>query len=177
MGLIEPARSACAARHAVTAARKHPAPRLATLEAAGRLHVPMTSGILVGIGETRRERIEALLALRDIHSRHGNLQEVIVQNFRAKPGTVMAAHAEPSLDELCWTIAVARIVLGPDMGIQAPPNLSPGGLRHIVAAGISDWGGVSPLTADFVNPEAPWPHLEELGRETRAAGASTCRNG
>jgi FO synthase len=149
---------------------KHPAPRLATLEAAGRLKVPMTSGILIGIGETRRERIEALLALREIHARHGNLQEVIVQNFRSKPGTLMAGHAEPSLHELCWTIAVARIVFGPDMGIQAPPNLSPRGLGSIVAAGISDWGGVSPLTADFVNPEAPWPHLDQLERETLAAG-------
>lgn len=149
---------------------KHPAPRLATLEAAGRLKVPMTSGILIGIGETRRERIEALLALRDIHSRHGNLQEVIVQNFRSKPGTLMAGAPEPSLDDLCWTIAVARIVFGPDIGIQAPPNLSPGALGNIVAAGISDWGGVSPLTADFVNPEAPWPHLDNLAQETLAAG-------
>jgi FO synthase len=149
---------------------KHPAPRLATLEAAGRLGVPMTSGILIGIGETRLERIESLLALRDIHSRHGNLQEVIVQNFRAKPGTPMASNCEPSLDDLCWTIAMARIVFGGDMGIQAPPNLSPQGLRQIVASGINDWGGVSPLTADFVNPEAPWPHLEQLERDTRAAG-------
>ncbi|WP_431480601.1 5-amino-6-(D-ribitylamino)uracil--L-tyrosine 4-hydroxyphenyl transferase CofH [Pseudomonas thivervalensis] len=149
---------------------KHPAPRLATLEAAGRLNVPMTSGILIGIGETRLERIEALLALRDIHARHGHLQEIIVQNFRAKPGTLMADNYEPSLDDLCWTIAMARIVFGGDMGIQAPPNLSPQGLQKIVASGINDWGGISPLTADFVNPEAPWPHLEQLERDTRAAG-------
>ncbi|MEX3957420.1 5-amino-6-(D-ribitylamino)uracil--L-tyrosine 4-hydroxyphenyl transferase CofH [Trinickia sp. EG282A] len=149
---------------------KIPAARLATLEAAGRQNVPMTSGILIGIGETRRERVEALLALREIHARHGNLQEVIVQNFRAKPGTPMAGTSEPSLDELCWTIAVARIIFGSDMGIQAPPNLSPGVLRTLLEAGINDWGGVSPLTADFVNPEAPWPHLEELTRETLASG-------
>lgn len=149
---------------------KHPAVRLATLEVAGRLRVPMTSGILVGIGETRRERVESLLALRAIHERHGNLQEVIIQNFRAKGNTLMAAAPEPSLDELCWTIAVARILFGPDMGIQAPPNLSPGAFGSLVAAGINDWGGVSPLTADFVNPEAPWPHLDQLARETRAAG-------
>jgi FO synthase len=149
---------------------KLPAARLATLEAAGRQNVPMTSGILIGIGETRRERVEALLALREIHARYGNLQEVIVQNFRAKPGTPMADSPEPSLDELCWTIAVARIIFGSEMGIQAPPNLSPGVLRTLLEAGIDDWGGVSPLTADFVNPEAPWPHLEELTRETLSNG-------
>ncbi|PTB21784.1 7,8-didemethyl-8-hydroxy-5-deazariboflavin synthase [Trinickia symbiotica] len=149
---------------------KVPAARLATLEAAGRQNVAMTSGILIGIGETRRERVEALLALREIHARHGNLQEVIVQNFRAKPGTPMAGASEPNLGDLCWTIAVARIIFGPDMGIQAPPNLSPGVLRTLLEAGINDWGGVSPLTADFVNPEAPWPHLEELTRETLSNG-------
>ncbi|HEX7911656.1 MAG TPA: 5-amino-6-(D-ribitylamino)uracil--L-tyrosine 4-hydroxyphenyl transferase CofH [Paraburkholderia sp.] len=149
---------------------KIPAARLATLEAAGRQNVPMTSGILIGIGETRRERVEALLALRDIQDRYGNLQEVIVQNFRAKAGTPMADAVEPSLDELCWTIAVARIIFGSDMGIQAPPNLSPGVLRTLLEAGINDWGGVSPLTADFVNPEAPWPHLEELTQETLSNG-------
>jgi len=149
---------------------KLPAPRLATLEAAGRLNVPMTSGILIGIGETRRERVEALLALRDVHERHGNLQEIIVQNFRAKAGTPMANAPEPSLDELCWSIALARILFGPEIGIQAPPNLSAGGLGPLIDAGINDWGGVSPLTPDFVNPEAPWPHLDKLARETNAAG-------
>ncbi|SEI53899.1 5-amino-6-(D-ribitylamino)uracil--L-tyrosine 4-hydroxyphenyl transferase CofH [Pseudomonas sp. NFACC07-1] len=149
---------------------KLPAPRLATLEAAGRLNVPMTSGILIGIGETRRERVEALLALRGVHERHGNLQEIIVQNFRAKAGTPMANAPEPTLDELCWSIALARILFGPEMGIQAPPNLSAGGLGTLIDAGISDWGGVSPLTPDFVNPEAPWPHLDKLARETNAAG-------
>ncbi len=149
---------------------KDPARRLATIELAGELRVPFTSGILIGIGETRRERIESLLALRRSHQRHGHLQEVIVQNFRAKPGTLMAQAPEPDLDELLWTIAVARLVFGPDMNIQAPPNLSPGVLPQLVAAGINDWGGVSPLTPDHVNPEAPWPHLDQLARETDRAG-------
>ncbi|MFC1578813.1 5-amino-6-(D-ribitylamino)uracil--L-tyrosine 4-hydroxyphenyl transferase CofH [Pseudomonadota bacterium] len=149
---------------------KDPARRLQTLELAGQAAVPFTSGILIGIGETRRERIESLLALRALHQRHGHLQEVIVQNFRAKPGTLMASAPEPDLDELLWSIAVARLVFGGEMNIQAPPNLSPGVLPQLVAAGINDWGGVSPLTPDHVNPEAPWPHLEELARETAAAG-------
>ncbi len=149
---------------------KDPAVRLQTLELAGQAAVPFTSGILIGIGETRRERIESLLALRAVHERHGHLQEVIVQNFRAKPGTLMASAPEPDLNELLWTIAIARLVFGPDMSIQAPPNLSPGVLPQLVAAGINDWGGVSPLTPDHVNPEAPWPHLEQLSRETAAAG-------
>ena len=149
---------------------KDPAVRLRTLELAGQAGVPFTSGILIGIGETRRERVESLLALRDVHLRHGHLQEIIVQNFRAKPGTLMASAAEPDLDELLWTIAVARLLFGERMSIQAPPNLSPGVLPRLVAAGINDWGGVSPLTPDHVNPEAPWPHLEQLARETAAAG-------
>ncbi|TDG12204.1 7,8-didemethyl-8-hydroxy-5-deazariboflavin synthase subunit CofH [Seongchinamella unica] len=149
---------------------KDPAVRLETLELAGQASVPFTSGILIGIGETRRERIESLLALRAVHQRHGHLQEVIVQNFRAKPNTLMARAPEPDLQELLWTIAVARLVFGPQMNIQAPPNLSPGVLPQLVAAGINDWGGVSPLTPDHVNPEAPWPHLDNLARETAAAG-------
>jgi len=149
---------------------KDPARRLRTLELAGEAAVPFTSGILIGIGETRRERIESLLALRAVHERHGHLQEVIVQNFRAKPGTLMAGAPEPDLEELLWTIAVARLMFGPQMAIQAPPNLSPGVLPQLVAAGINDWGGVSPLTPDHVNPEAPWPHLAQLARETAAAG-------
>jgi FO synthase len=149
---------------------KEPARRLQTLELAGQAGVPFTSGILIGIGETRRERIEALLALRDIHQRHGHLQEVIVQNFRAKPGTLMAAAPEPDLNELLWTIAVTRLVFGAQMNIQAPPNLSPGVLPQLIAAGINDWGGVSPLTPDHVNPEAPWPHLEQLALETARGG-------
>lgn len=148
---------------------KNPAVRLQTMELAGKAAVPFTSGILIGIGETRLERIESLLALRDVHMRYGHLQEVIVQNFRAKAGTLMAQAPEPDLDELLWTIAVTRMIFGAQMNIQAPPNLSPGVLPQLVAAGINDWGGVSPLTPDHVNPEAPWPHLEQLQRETAAA--------
>jgi FO synthase len=149
---------------------KAPAVRLQTIERAGRARVAFTSGILIGIGETRRERIESLLALRHQHRQHGHLQEVIIQNFRAKAGTKMAQAPEPDVAELLWTIAVARIIFGPGMSIQAPPNLSPGVLTQIVAAGINDWGGVSPITPDYVNPEAPWPHLENLARETAVAG-------
>ncbi len=149
---------------------KRPHVRLETLRLAGEEAVPFTSGILIGIGETREERIEALLALRDVHDAHGHIQEIIVQNFRAKPGTRMADAPEPDLDELLWTIAVARILFGPEANIQAPPNLSPGALPQLVAAGINDWGGVSPVTQDYVNPEAPWPHLDALARETAAAG-------
>jgi FO synthase len=149
---------------------KDPARRLQTMALAGQSAVPFTSGILIGIGETRRERIEALLALRQLHERYGHLQEVIVQNFRAKPGTRMAAAPEPDLNDLLWTIAVARLVFGSAMNIQAPPNLSPGVLPQLIAAGINDWGGVSPLTPDYVNPEAPWPHLEQLAAQTAATG-------
>ncbi len=149
---------------------KQPAVRLETIRLAGELNVPFTSGILIGIGETRRERIESMLALRDLHDRYGHLQEVIIQNFRAKPDTKMAQAPDPSLEELLWTIAVARLVFGPSMHIQAPPNLSPGELEKIVQAGIDDWGGVSPLTPDHVNPEAPWPHLDQLATQTRQVG-------
>jgi FO synthase len=149
---------------------KVPARRLATLQAAGELSIPMTTGLLIGIGETRRERIESLLALLAIHERHGHLQELIIQNFRAKSGTKMAAAPEPAMQEQLWTIAVARILFGPSMSIQAPPNLQPDGLDSLVRAGLNDWGGVSPVTPDHVNPEAPWPHLEDLTRDTNAAG-------
>ena len=149
---------------------KHPAARLATIAAAGEAAVPFTSGILIGIGETRRERVESLLALRDLNDRHGHLQEVIVQNFRAKPDTPMAGVPEPSFEDHLWTIAVARILFGPRMSIQAPPNLSAGTLARLVDAGIDDWGGVSPVTPDHVNPEAPWPHLDRLAQETARAG-------
>ena len=149
---------------------KDPITRLATLDLAGELRVPFTSGILIGIGESRLERIESLLALRASHRRYGHLQEVIVQNFRAKPHTKMALAPEPDLEELVWTIAVARLIFGAEMSIQAPPNLSPGVLEQLVAAGINDWGGVSPLTPDHVNPEAPWPHLAQLARDTGSAG-------
>jgi FO synthase len=148
---------------------KVPAVRLAMLEAAGRVRVPFTTGILIGIGETRPERIEALLAIREAHARHGHIQEVIIQNFRAKSDTRMAAAPEPTLDEHAWTIAAARLVLGSAISIQAPPNLQPEGLGALIGAGINDWGGVSPLTPDHVNPEAPWPHLEDLSAATERA--------
>jgi FO synthase len=149
---------------------KAPHRRLETIEAAGRAGIPFTTGVLIGIGETRAERIEALLAIRGLDARYGHIQEVIVQNFRAKPGTRMAAAPEPTLEDHLWTIAVARIVLGPGMNIQAPPNLQPGGLAQLIGAGINDWGGVSPVTPDHVNPEAPWPHLAELEKATERAG-------
>jgi len=149
---------------------KVPVARLDTLRRAGALAVPFTTGILIGIGETRAERVESLLALRDLNDTHGHIQEIIVQNFRPKPGTRMADVAAPSLDDHLWTIAVARLIFEPGMNIQAPPNLTPGALTQLVNAGINDWGGVSPVTPDHVNPEAPWPHLEELAAATRAAG-------
>jgi FO synthase len=149
---------------------KIPFRRLEALRLAGLAKVPMTSGILVGIGETRAERIESLLALRDLSERHGHLQEVIVQNFRAKPGTKMHAAPEPEMDELCWTIAAARLIFGASMSLQAPPNLCRGDLTELIAAGINDWGGVSPLTPDHVNPEAPWPNLDRLADDTARAG-------
>ncbi len=149
---------------------KRPEVRLETIRLAGEAGVPFTSGILIGIGETRRERIEALLALRALHRRSGHLQEIIVQNFRAKPGTRMAKAPEPDAADHQWTIAMARVILGAAMNIQAPPNLSQGGLAGLVAAGINDWGGVSPVTPDHVNPEAPWPEIEALAQETGAAG-------
>jgi FO synthase len=149
---------------------KDPTVRLETIRAAGEAAVPFTSGILIGIGETRRERIESLLALRDLHDQYGHLQEVIIQNFRAKPGTRMAEAPEPDLDEHLWTIAIARLIFGPEMNIQAPPNLNPRALGEMIAAGINDWGGVSPVTPDHVNPEAPWPALQRLVAETAAAG-------
>ena len=149
---------------------KRPAARLETIRLAGEAGVPFTTGVLIGIGETRAERIEALLALRELNARHGHIQEIIVQNFRPKPGTRMAEAPAPSLEEHLWTIAVARLLFEPAMNIQAPPNLSPGSLRQLVDAGINDWGGVSPVTPDHVNPEAPWPHLDILARATKTAG-------
>ncbi len=149
---------------------KRPQVRLRTIQLAGEQRVPFTSGILIGIGETRAERIESLLALRALHRRYGHIQEIIIQNFRAKPGTRMAAAPEPDLDDLLWTIAVARIIFGPAMNIQSPPNLSPDCYGRLIGAGLNDWGGVSPITPDHVNPEAPWPHLADLERQTTAAG-------
>jgi FO synthase len=149
---------------------KAPAARLETLRLAGELAIPFTTGILIGIGETRAERIDALLAIRNLHRAHGHIQEVIVQNFRAKPRTVMADAPEPDMDDLLWTIAAARILLGPAMNIQAPPNLSADDFPRLIDAGINDWGGVSPVTPDHVNPEAPWPEVERLRTATAERG-------
>ncbi|EER60270.1 Radical SAM domain protein, partial [Acidovorax delafieldii 2AN] len=149
---------------------KAPAARLATIAAAGEQAVPFTSGILIGIGETRQERIESLLALRDLHRRHGHIQEVIVQNFRAKPGTRMAGCVEPDLDDLLWTVASARLILGGEANIQVPPNLSDQNYPLLLSAGINDWGGISPVTPDHVNPEKSWPAIAALETATRAAG-------
>ncbi len=149
---------------------KRPAVRLDWLDRVGALRIPVTSGILIGIGETRRERVEALLAIRDSHDRHGHVQEVIVQNFRAKPDTKMANAPEPTLDDHLWTLAVARLILPPGVTLQAPPNLARDDFPRLLEAGIDDWGGVSPLTPDHVNPEAPWPDLARLEEATTAAG-------
>jgi FO synthase len=149
---------------------KDPAARLATIEAAGRARVPFTTGILIGIGETRAERIDALLALRELGDRYGHVQEVIVQNFRAKPDTRMSSAPEPALEEILWTVAVARILLGPRWNLQAPPNLSYSDFPRLLDAGINDWGGVSPVTIDHVNPEAPWPQVAALERATESRG-------
>ena len=148
---------------------KAPAVRLATLRVAGELQVPFTTGILIGIGETRAERIDALLTIRSQHEIYGHIQEVIIQNFRAKPGTAMAGASEPDLRELMWTIAMARLIFGPDMNLQAPPNLTPE-YPSLIAAGLNDWGGVSPVTPDHVNPEAPWPQIARLQEHTANAG-------
>jgi FO synthase len=149
---------------------KDPAVRLRVLEDAGRSAVPFTTGILIGIGETMAERADSIFAIRRVAQEYGGIQEVIVQNFRAKPDTRMRAVPDAGLDDLAATIAVARLVLGPSARIQAPPNLIGDAYRLILAAGIDDWGGVSPLTPDHVNPERPWPQIEELGRRTEAAG-------
>jgi FO synthase len=149
---------------------KLPSVRLATIAAAGEAAVPFTSGILIGIGETRRERVESLLALRNLHRRHRHVQEIIIQNFRAKPKTRMANAPEPDFADHLWTVAVARILFGPAMNIQAPPNLSGGPLADVLAAGVNDWGGISPVTIDHVNPEAPWPAVKNLEQRTAEAG-------
>ena len=149
---------------------KVPARRLKTIGLAGKLGVPFTTGILIGIGETHAERVASLLAIRELHERHGHIQEVIVQNFRTKPTIAMRGWPEPSAEDLLKTVAVARLLLGPDMNIQAPPNLSLDGYERLPAAGLNDWGGISPLTPDHINPERPWPGLVELRRRTEAAG-------
>ena len=149
---------------------KRPRVRLRTIELAGQLRLPFTTGILIGIGDTRHDRIESLLAIRELHRRFGHIQEVIVQNFRAKPGTAMAGKLDADTIELLWSVAAARLILGPEANVQVPPNLSADNYRIYLEAGINDWGGVSPLTIDFVNPEAPWPALAQLKAQTEAAG-------
>lgn len=149
---------------------KMPAVRLGSIAAAGEEGIPFTTGILIGIGETREERLDDLFALRDLHRRYGHLQEVIIQNFRAKPGTLMAQATEPSEQDLLWTLAAARLILGADIGLQSPPNLNPGRTQALIDAGLSDWGGISPVTIDHVNPEAPWPEIRSLEEECSAAG-------
>ncbi len=149
---------------------KVPARRLKTIALAGKLGIPFTTGILIGIGETRAERVASLLAIRELHERSGHIQEVIIQNFRAKPSIPMRDWPEPGPEDLLRTVAVARLLLGPAMNIQAPPNLSADGYERLPAAGLNDWGGISPLTPDHINPERPWPALGELRRRTEAAG-------
>jgi FO synthase len=148
---------------------KDPAKRLRVIEDAGHAQIPFTTGILIGIGETLEERVDTLISIRDLHARYGHIQEVIVQNFRAKPGTPMAHWPEPGRADMLRTLAVARLLM-PKMNIQAPPNLSDPHYADLLDGGIDDWGGVSPLTPDFINPEKPWPHLEELQRRTEAKG-------
>ena len=183
--MLESTSTRLAAAHpAGTTPDKAPALRLRTIEGAGKLGVPFTTGILIGIGETMEDRVESLLAIKRLHERYGHVQEVIIQNFRVKPRIPMATWPEPDTGDMLRTIAVARLLLG-DMNIQAPPNLAPqpaqnrralgtpltaSGYERLLEAGINDWGGVSPLTPDFINPEAPWPHLLDLQRRTEAAG-------
>ncbi|MBV9777223.1 MAG: 5-amino-6-(D-ribitylamino)uracil--L-tyrosine 4-hydroxyphenyl transferase CofH, partial [Acetobacteraceae bacterium] len=149
---------------------KLPERRLETLRLAGELAVPFTTGILIGIGETRAERIDALRAIAALHQEYGHIQEVIVQNFRAKPNTKRAAAPEPDLDDLLWSVAAARLILPPDVHVQAPPNLSPGVYERLIGAGIDDWGGISPVTPDHVNPEAPWPDIAALAERSARMG-------
>jgi FO synthase len=149
---------------------KLPDVRIQAIAAAGEAKVPLTSGILIGIGETREERLESLLAIEAQHQLYGHIQEIIIQNFVPKPDTKMSAVPAPEFEELLWTIAVARLIFGPNMSIQVPPNLNKGRLAELIGAGINDWGGVSPVTPDYVNPESPWPELEKLAQETAAAG-------
>jgi 7,8-didemethyl-8-hydroxy-5-deazariboflavin synthase CofG subunit len=148
---------------------KVPAKRLRTIEGAGKQNVPFTTGLLIGIGESPEDRVDTLLAIRDLHGRYGHIQEVIVQNFRVKPAIPMAHWPEPSRGEMLRAVAVARLLL-PGVNIQAPPNLSAPYYDDLVDAGINDWGGISPLTPDFINPEKPWPHLEQLRQRTETKG-------
>jgi 7,8-didemethyl-8-hydroxy-5-deazariboflavin synthase CofG subunit len=150
---------------------KVPAKRLRTIEDAGRQNVPFTTGLLIGIGESPEDRVDTLLAIRDLHERYGHIQEVIVQNFRVKPSIPMAHWPESTRREMLRTVAVARLLL-PNINIQAPPNLSAPYYDDLIDAGINDWGGISPLTPDFINPEKPWPHVDQLRLRTEAKGST-----
>jgi FO synthase len=149
---------------------KKPSVRLRTMEEAGKLRIPFTTGILIGIGETWEERIDSLFAIRELHQHYGHVQEIIVQNFRAKPDIPMRDHPNAGYDDMMKTIALARLIFGGDMNIQAPPNLTPEKYELYLNAGINDWGGVSPLTPDFINPEAPWPAVQTLKQKSAEAG-------
>jgi 7,8-didemethyl-8-hydroxy-5-deazariboflavin synthase CofG subunit len=148
---------------------KLPAKRLRTIEDAGKQSVPFTTGLLIGIGESLQDRVDTMIAVRQLHERYGHIQEVIVQNFRVKPGIPMSGWAEPSHGEMLRAVAVARLLM-PEMNIQAPPNLSAPYYEELLEAGINDWGGISPLTPDFINPEKPWPHVEQLRMRSEAKG-------
>ena len=149
---------------------KHPSVRLRMIRQAGELSIAFTTGILIGIGETLEERVDSLIAIRDLHEEYGHIQEVIIQNFRAKPGTRMQGCAEPDAVDIARTVATARLLLGGRMNIQVPPNLNPNDHQLMLRAGINDWGGISPVTRDYVNPEAAWPHIEKLAETCRDAG-------
>jgi FO synthase len=149
---------------------KRPQARLRMLEEAGRLRIAFTTGILVGIGETRAERIEALLAIRELHDRFGHIQEVIVQNFTPHAGTIMASAEEPSDGDIAHAVAMARLVLPPDVSVQAPPNLNPDRTELLLASGINDFGGISPVTPDYINPDRPWPVVDRLAAQVSAHG-------
>ncbi len=171
LGLMIESTSASLMRRQTHAAApdKIPERRLAVLKAAGRQQVPFTTGILVGVGESAEDRVDSLIAIAELHRRYGHVQEVIIQNFRRKPAIPMADNPEPDLGTMLRTIAVARLLM-PNVNIQAPPNLSAPHYERLLAAGINDWGGISPLTPDFINPERPWPHLREIEARTRATG-------
>ncbi len=151
---------------------KRPEVRVKMIREAGELEIPFTTGILIGIGETREEVVDSLIAIRDLHEEYGHIQEVIVQNFRAKPHTRMADAPEPESYEMARTVAAARLLLGGQMNVQAPPNLSPHDHRLLLRSGINDWGGISPVSIDYVNPEAAWPHLDLLAKTCTEAGFS-----
>jgi len=148
---------------------KLPSKRLRMIEEAGKQGVPFTTGLLIGIGESLEDRVDTLLAIRELHERYGNIQEVIIQNFRAKPNIPMRDSPEPSQGEILRTVAVARLLMA-EMNIQAPPNLTSPYYEELLDAGINDWGGISPLTPDFINPEKPWPHLDQLEERTHSKG-------